>query len=139
MRKMRVGAVKVRITATVLMVSLALVAFASGADELDSLRNDLDNIIPQPDEPLHIATTGGFDVFRPEFIAIACKDRPTTWRQTAGRAPSLTAVKHSNSASRSAHQPMRSIEDHHSAKKSYQGRNRYREGRKNETFLSSEF
>lgn len=78
--KMRIDHVRLTITATVLILSLGLVAFASGADELDSLRNDLYSICPQPDGSLHIATTGGFDVFRPKFIAIACKKKPTTWR-----------------------------------------------------------
>jgi hypothetical protein len=81
-----------RITATVLMVSLALVAFARGADELDSLRKTSTTSVRSRMDHCTLRLTGGFDVFRSEFIAIACKVRSTSWRQTAGRAPSLTAI-----------------------------------------------
>ena len=51
-------------------------------DEHDPLRNDAYNIWPQPDGSLHVANVegGGFEVFRPEFTAIHCKDKPTTSR-----------------------------------------------------------
>jgi hypothetical protein len=100
---------------------------------------DLYNISPQPDGPLHIATNRrlrrvSFRVHR------HCVQSQVDVLATNGRARTIAdGNTHSNSASRSAHQPMRSIEDHDSARKSTQGRNRHREGRQMRRFNRAKF
>jgi hypothetical protein len=57
---------------------------AQQSQELQPLRNDAYSIRPKPNGSLHIANVDakgdGFEVFRPEFIAIHSKDKPTTSR-----------------------------------------------------------
>jgi hypothetical protein len=64
----------------VLFALFVVTGLASAADS--PLRNDEYHISPQADGSLRIAQEhgGGFDVFRPEFTAIRCKDKPTTSR-----------------------------------------------------------